>query len=321
MIDRRQLLFSSVAATVGMTSAPLWADTGFPQRRAVDVVFVPTGETYKGFYYWDGSYILPAVQQFSWVCRDYRSNQWKWLNPWLMDLLFVLHWKYDRGQIQVISGYRTPETAAYASQSERDILNSQHVRANALDIRVPGIDSDKLSRGFSTFLGGGVSLFPSLNFVHFDFGPIRDFSIEQPDQQPVSSPAPDEIRLSKDRGIYTVPVLVNRTISLNFVLDSGASDILIPPSLIKKLVTSRTVSEDDFIGNAVYRLADGSTIRGPRFFLRELIVGNQIIRNVQAGLSSDNSPLLLGQSFLSNFKTWTVDNQRHVLILVPKENG
>jgi predicted aspartyl protease len=91
--------------------------------------------------------------------------------------------------------------------------------------------------------------------------------------------------------------------------------------LVEKLIASGTVSKADFIGDATYRLADGSTITGRRFYLRELIVGQQVVRNVVANLGSDNSPLLLGQSFLSNFNSWAVDNNRHVLILSPKTRG
>jgi uncharacterized protein YcbK (DUF882 family) len=172
MVDRRQLLFGSAAAAVALRPPPVWADTGFPQRRAVNIVFSHTQEKFNGFYYWDGKYILPAVQQFSWVCRDFRANQWKWLNPWLMDLLFVLHWKYDKPQIEIWSGYRTPETNA---QLEGAALNSQHIQANALDIHIPDLDADSIAGSFKTFLGGGVGMYPGRGFTHMDFGPLRNW--------------------------------------------------------------------------------------------------------------------------------------------------
>jgi uncharacterized protein YcbK (DUF882 family) len=112
MIDRRQLLIGSAATSFGLWGPPSYAMTGVPKTRAVHIVFVPTGEKYEGFYYKDGNYITAEIQQFSWVCRDYRANQWKWLHPHLMDLIFLLHWKYHTDTIHVLNGYRTPETSS-----------------------------------------------------------------------------------------------------------------------------------------------------------------------------------------------------------------
>jgi hypothetical protein len=92
---------------------------------------------------------MPAVQQFSWTCRDYRAGEWKWIHPWLMDLVFVLHWKYNKDEIKILSGYRTPQTNA---QLEGAALNSQHVRAMALDIHIPDVDNEAVARDFKTLI-------------------------------------------------------------------------------------------------------------------------------------------------------------------------
>jgi uncharacterized protein YcbK (DUF882 family) len=98
MIDRRRLLFGTAAVAGALVVPPALADTGFPSHRWVKIVFVNTGERFNNLYFSDGSYIVPAVQQFSWTCRDYRAGQWKWIHPWLMDLVFVLHWRYNKDE-------------------------------------------------------------------------------------------------------------------------------------------------------------------------------------------------------------------------------
>ena len=65
--------------------------------------------------------------------------------------------------------------------------------------------------------------------------------------------------LKEGRG-YLVPVLINNAIWLNFVIDSGADDVSIPADVVLTLVRTGTLTEADFIGNATYRLADGSKI-------------------------------------------------------------
>src|SRR6266481_2544439 len=92
MISRRSLLRAAAFAAGAARLPPAWADAGFPSRRWVKIVFVHTGERFNNMYFSDGAYLMPAVQQFSWTCRDYRAGEWKWIHPWLLDLVFVLHW-------------------------------------------------------------------------------------------------------------------------------------------------------------------------------------------------------------------------------------
>ena len=173
MIDRRRLLYQGGAAAIALLAPPAWAAAaGFPSRRWVNIVFVHTGERFSNLYFSDAAYIVPAVKQFSWTCRDYRVNEWKWLNPWLMDLLFVLHWKYNKNVIQIMSGYRTPQTNAHL---EGAALNSQHIRANALDIHIPDVDADAVARDFKKLIYGGVGMYPGRGFTHLDFGPLRSW--------------------------------------------------------------------------------------------------------------------------------------------------
>ena len=47
-------------------------------------------------------------------------------------------------------------------------------------------------------------------------------------------------------------------------------------------------------------------------------MGDLVLNNVAASIASANGSLLLGQSFLSRFKSWSIDNARQVLVLGPK---
>jgi predicted aspartyl protease len=127
-----------------------------------------------------------------------------------------------------------------------------------------------------------------------------------------------EVRLERDGGTYRVPVIINGAITLKFILDSGASDVLIPADVFLTLLRTGTVSESDFLGSQTYSLADGSKLKGARFIIRELRVGGYIATNVVASVGPVSGDLLLGLSFLSKFGAVTLDNERHVLILSDK---
>jgi len=116
-------------------------------------------------------------------------------------------------------------------------------------------------------------------------------------------------------GTYMVPVLVNNTVALNFVVDSGASDVSIPSDVASTLFRSGTLTSSDLIGTAIYTLADGSNVPSQRFRIRSLKVGDIVLENVVGSVGSSNSSLLLGQSFLGRFKSWSIDNAKHELVL------
>ncbi len=186
MINRRKLLLG-VALGASLPALPSWADTdaastdwlppkwrehGFPTRRWVNINFVNTGEKFKNIYCENGEYIFPSIKEFSWTCRDFRRSEWKMLHPMLMDLLFLLHWKYNKNEINIYSGYRTPETNA---NIEGAALHSQHTLAKALDIHLPDTDNAEVAKSFKTFIYGGVGMYPQKHFTHLDCGPLRSW--------------------------------------------------------------------------------------------------------------------------------------------------
>jgi clan AA aspartic protease (TIGR02281 family) len=125
----------------------------------------------------------------------------------------------------------------------------------------------------------------------------------------------ESVSLKWDSGTYVVPVVINDKITLEFTLDSGASDVSIPLDVFSTLVRTHTISGNDLLGKVQYTLADGSTHAAERFRIRSLRVGNLELRGVIASVAPPQGSLLLGQSFLSQLQSWSVDNKRHVLIL------
>jgi predicted aspartyl protease len=48
---------------------------------------------------------------------------------------------------------------------------------------------------------------------------------------------------------------------------------------------------------------------------QDVKVGTEVLENGDANVASVQGSLLLGQSFLSRFKAWSVDNSKHALVL------
>ena len=124
-----------------------------------------------------------------------------------------------------------------------------------------------------------------------------------------------EIPLRRARDELLVPVMINNSLTVPFMVDSGASDVSISAAVMQRLIESGTLTRADFLGKATYHLADGSRVASDTFRLHSLRVGDREVHDVLASVTNDADGLLLGQSFLKRFRSWSIDNQRQVLVL------
>jgi gag-polyprotein putative aspartyl protease len=123
------------------------------------------------------------------------------------------------------------------------------------------------------------------------------------------------VSLKQSGGTFLVPVTINNTVEIPFIVDSGASDVSIPADVVTVLMRTGTISDRDFLGKRMSKLADGSTVPSPIFRIRSVRVGDRVLENVTGSVALGSGGLLLGQSFLSRFRSWSIDNERKVLVL------
>jgi hypothetical protein len=132
----------------------------------------------------------------------------------------------------------------------------------------------------------------------------------------------DVVRLdSADGELFAVPVLVNEKTVLRFTIDSASSDVSISENVFSTLMRTGALDPEDMIDTQNYRLANGTEQKSPRFRFRSLRVGNVVLRDVIGSIVTQDGDLLLGQSFLSRLRSWSIDNERHVLLLNESEGA
>ena len=123
------------------------------------------------------------------------------------------------------------------------------------------------------------------------------------------------IRLLSEAGAFVVPVVINGEITLKFVVDSGAADVSIPADVVSTLMRTGSLKPTDITGEHEYQLADGSRMLSKTFTIRSLRVGDVVVENVRATISPSQGALLLGQTFLGRFSSWSIDNANELLVL------
>ena len=123
------------------------------------------------------------------------------------------------------------------------------------------------------------------------------------------------VKMEKRNGVYYVPVELNET-KMDFIFDTGASDITISDVEAHFLYRQGTLTNDDFIGVQQYQIADGSISEGSVINLKTVKIGNKILYNVKASIIHNTSaPLLLGQSALNQFGKISIDYNKGEITL------
>jgi gag-polyprotein putative aspartyl protease len=92
----------------------------------------------------------------------------------------------------------------------------------------------------------------------------------------------EAVPLQRHGNTYSVSVRINGIITLPFVLDTGATDLVIPADVALTLIRAGALTSADFIGKQRYSLANGSEEVGDRVIIREVQVGRHKVRNVTA---------------------------------------
>jgi len=225
--------------------------------------------------------------------------------------------------------YDSAQGISYSSDEAKTCGHADHFSADVLEIKIRAqkllpAELKQAAEGAATNWTKGTLenlLPPAPNTATLEISPAR-LAISAPQSTLVENQTKPssvvEVLLKEDEGIFAVPVEINGAITLDFAVDSGAANVTIPADVYSTLVRTGTVRDSDIIGQRTVVLADGSKSKLPTFTIRSLKVGNKIIENVNANVLPTEGQLLLGQSFLARFKSWSLDNTKHVLLLNPQ---
>ena len=122
-----------------------------------------------------------------------------------------------------------------------------------------------------------------------------------------------EIPFTVANGVTKVDCTING-LPLNFIFDTGASDVTISQTEANFMFKNGYLDQRDIIGKQRYQTADGNVSVGTTFVLNHINFGGLELTGVQASVvSNQKAPLLLGQTVLKRLGKIEIDNERRVL--------
>lgn len=138
---------------------------------------------------------------------------------------------------------------------------------------------------------------------------------EEPIKSTITGPKEENIPITMVGKIGRVKLKIGDK-DRYFLIDSGASSVMIDSKLERQLLLEEFIDSEDYLSDRTYALADGTLVTCHRFILPELQLGNYVVNDVEvAVVENSNTDLLLGQSFLNQFSRWSINNKTNELHL------
>jgi uncharacterized protein YcbK (DUF882 family) len=142
-----------------------------------------TGERMDIVYRRGEQYLPEALTKLDYFLRDHQTNDVRHFDPRLYDILADLTSSvgHPGAEIDIICGYRTPTTnESLRAHTTGVAKNSLHIQAEAIDLRMPGVNTLTLRRAALALQRGGVGYYPHSDFIHVDTGRVRQWCFDCP---------------------------------------------------------------------------------------------------------------------------------------------
>ncbi len=142
-----------------------------------------TGERLEIVFRRGEEYVPDALAKLDYFLRDHNTGEVRHFDPRLYDILADLTASvgHPGGEIDIVCGYRTPSTnESLRAHTTGVAKNSLHIQAEAIDLRMPGVDTLALRRAALALRRGGVGYYPHSDFIHVDTGRVRQWCFDCP---------------------------------------------------------------------------------------------------------------------------------------------
>jgi uncharacterized protein YcbK (DUF882 family) len=140
-----------------------------------------TGERLDIVYRRGDQYVSDALAKLDYFLRDHVTGDVRHFDPRLYDIISDLTASvgHPGGEIDIVCGYRTPSTNASLREHTTGVAkNSLHIQAEAIDLRMPGVNTLTLRRAALALHRGGVGYYPHSDFIHVDTGRVRQWCFD-----------------------------------------------------------------------------------------------------------------------------------------------
>lgn len=100
----------------------------------------------------------------------------------------------------------------------------------------------------------------------------------------------------------------------HFLLDTGATDLIINRETERALLISGGLKLESYLNKTEYVLANNQSVQAQMVRIENIVIGDYTVKNIIAAVI-DDSKLICGNNFLEKFQKWEIDKKGNRLIL------
>lgn len=173
---RRQLLVAG-GLTLGTSLLPGLAIASpykAKNERSISLCNIHTNEDLETRYFDGEQYLKDELRKINYICRDFRRNEVAKMDRRLFDAITEIQSGLGhKGQVRIISGYRSPQTNQALQKTGGVAKKSYHMKGQAIDFHLEGVSLSRIRDAALDLRLGGVGYYPRSGFIHLDTGPVR----------------------------------------------------------------------------------------------------------------------------------------------------
>lgn len=122
-----------------------------------------------------------------------------------------------------------------------------------------------------------------------------------------------EVPLQDAFGHFKIKLVIGG-VARYYLLDTGASDLILSNDFERELLLSGVLTRESYIGTDLYELADGSIVTADVVVIPEIQVGDYVLHNATAAVLPEGG-MLCGMGLLNQFSDWSINRDRNMLRL------
>jgi uncharacterized protein YcbK (DUF882 family) len=168
---------AAVLAAAWLTPSATESAVANGDTRIINLSNEHTNESGSFTYMVNGVYDSATLDKLNWFLRDWRLDEPTKMDPRLFDIVWEVYRESGSTQpIDVLSGYRSPQTNAMLRRRSRQVAaHSQHMEGRAIDAHFVDVGTARIRDIAMRMQEGGVGFYPTgaTPWVHIDSGSVR----------------------------------------------------------------------------------------------------------------------------------------------------
>jgi len=133
-------------------------------------------------------------------------------------------------------------------------------------------------------------------------------------EKDIKGPQTDTVKILTLNGMTYLKLKVGSMIQI-WLLDTGASDMLINKDMEVTLRKENIITDANYLGIGEYEMANGVIDTCRKYMVSNIQIGGFAVNNIIVAVTDKGKRIIAGKALLNKFSKWILNNRENTLIL------